>query len=304
MLIAAVDHYLSTRRALGFKLVAAGQRLQKFALFATARGEQHLKVATALEWAAQAPTPHARHIRCRDLRRFARFAHAEDPLHQRIVGDPLPHRSRRPLPHIYSADEIARIVVAARSIREKFPMKRQVIATMIGLVAATGLRISEAMHLRLEDVQADGHLRVTMTKFRKSRLVPLHATTREALARYLTTRRRQDGDNPYLFPSPRGRAHVSYGTVLHSFHEAQEIAGIDKRNGRFPRIHDLRHTFATRSLERCALHGKDVARHQVALTTYLGHANPQDTFWYLQATPSLMQDTASATESLMWKVTP
>lgn len=304
MLITAVELYISTRRALGFKLVNAGRRLRHFAAFAAERGDDHFKIATALEWANSAPSPHARHIRCRDLRRFARFAHAEDPLHERIVGDPLPHRWRRPLPYIYTADEIARIVVAARSIREKFPMKPQVISTIIGLVAATGLRISEAVHLRLEDVHGDGHLRVMMTKFRKSRLVPLHATTREALTRYIATRRSQHGDNPYLFPSPRGRTHVSYAAVLEGFHEAQEIAGITKRNGRFPRIHDLRHTFATRSLERCALQSEDVERHHLALTTYLGHANPQATFWYLQATPSLMQDTSAASEALMWAVKP
>ncbi len=304
MLITAVEQYIATRRALGFKLVEQNRRLRHFAAFAAARGEDHVRVATVLEWAAQAPSPHARHIRCRDLRRFARFAHAEDPLHERIVGDPLPHRWRRPLPHIYTADEIGRMLAAARSIRETFSMKRQIVATFVGLVATTGMRFSEALRLRLDDIHPDGHLVVRMTKFRKSRLVPLHATTREALARYLAKRRRQKGQNVYLFPASRGNTHVSEPTMRNAFHEAQEIAGIAKRNGRFPRVHDLRHTFATRSLERCAHRGKDVARHHLALTTYLGHANPQDTYWYLQATPSLMQDTASATESLMWTVTP
>jgi hypothetical protein len=92
MLITAVEQYISTRSALGFKLIDPGRRLRHLAAFAAARGEDHVKVATALEWAAEAPSAHARHIRCRDLRRFARFAHAEDPLHERIVGDPLPHR--------------------------------------------------------------------------------------------------------------------------------------------------------------------------------------------------------------------
>jgi integrase len=304
MLIAAVDHYLSTRRALGFKLVSAGQRLRKFARFAAARGEDHVRVATALAWAAQAPSPHARHIRCRDLRRFARFAHAEDPLHEDIVGDPLPHLWRRPLPHIYTADEIARILAATGAIHETFPMKRQIVATFAGLVAATGLRFSEALRLRLDDVHPDGHLVVRMTKFRKSRLVPLHATVREALSRYIARRRRRKGANAYLFPASRGNGHVSEPTIRSAFRKAQEIAGIGKRDGRLPRIHDLRHTFATRSLERCAHQGKDVARHHLALTTYLGHASPQATFWYLQATPSLMQDTSAATEALMWTAKP
>lgn len=304
MLITAVEQYISTRRALGFKLVDPGRRLRHFAAFAAARGEDHVKIATALEWAAEAPSPHARHIRCRDLRRFAQFAHAEDPLHERIVGDPLPHRWRRPLPHIYTADEIARILTAAGSIRETFSMKRQIVATFVGLVAATGMRFSEALRLRLDDIHPDGHLIVRMTKFRKSRLVPLHVTTREALTRYIVERRGRQGQNVYLFPAPRGNTHVSEPTVRTAFHEAQEIAGISKRDGRSPRIHDLRHTFATRSLERCAHQGKDVARHHVALTTYMGHACPQATFWYLQATPSLMQDTSAATEALMWTVKP
>jgi integrase len=168
--------------------------------------------------------------------------------------------------------------------------------TMFGLIAATGLRISEAIGLRLHDVTEAG-LVIRQTKFRKSRLVPLHPTTRRALDLYIVTRAKFAGADDAVFLSER-RTGVRYPTVISVFLALVRGIGIHPGRGkRGPRIHDLRHTFAVRSLEQCASDGKAVARHMLALSTYLGHAHLFDTYWYLQATPQLLADVAIQSES-------
>ena len=169
--------------------------------------------------------------------------------------------------------------------------------TMLGLIAATGLRISEAIGLRLGDVTTAG-LVIRQTKFRKSRLVPLHATTRRALESYLAVRAKSADSDDAVFLSERKTA-LRYQTVISTFLALVRGIGIHPGVGhQGPRIHDLRHTFAVRSLEQCAGNGEAVARHMLALSTYLGHAHLLDTYWYLQATPRLLADVAAQSESL------
>jgi integrase len=159
------------------------------------------------------------------------------------------------------------------------------------------LRISEALALRLEDLTADG-LVIRQTKFHKSRLVPLHETTRHALQVYLAARARLATVDDMLFVSPSGKA-PAYPTVVSIFLRLVRSVGLRGGPGqRGPRLHDLRHTFAVRSLERCGHNRAAVARHLVALGTYLGHAHVTDTYWYLQATPVLMAQIAAAGEAL------
>jgi integrase len=160
------------------------------------------------------------------------------------------------------------------------------------------LRISEALALKLQDIQPDGVLHIRDTKFRKSRLVPLHASTREALQRYLNARRRRAGDSDWLFPSAQHRQMCSR-VVNYTFSCILRRAGIAPERRTQPRIHDLRHTFATRVLVQCGADRGVVARHFVALSTYLGHADVRNTYWYLEATPQMMTDIASAAETLV-----
>jgi integrase len=168
---------------------------------------------------------------------------------------------------------------------------------MLGLIAATGLRISEALALRLGDVTAAG-LVVRETKFRKSRLVPLHPTTRAALDAYLHLRGKHAASDDAVFLS-EWRRRMSYSTVLTTFLLLVRKVGIHPGPGKpGPRIHDLRHTFAVRSLEECVGNRDAVMRHAVALSTYLGHAHVADTYWYFQATPALLDDIAKQGESL------
>ena len=300
MLSQDVDRYVALRRTLGYKLVKAARHLHAFARFATEQGDTHVRADTALAWIAHAGrTPAARNCRWTDLVLFARFLHAEDARHEPPPRGLFPVRVSRPTPYIYAPDEIARILDAAGELRPQKPnpLRRALYVTMFGLIAATGLRVSEAITLRLEDLKAGGVLHVRESKFGKSRLVPLHPTAAEALDRYVTLRRRVAGECEYLFPSVRHRA-LCPSTVNYTFGRLLRRAGIAPNRAKRPRIHDLRHTFATRALERCGAERGEVARHFVALSTYLGHAEIRHTYWYLEATPELMTDIAAAAEML------
>jgi len=160
------------------------------------------------------------------------------------------------------------------------------------------LRISEAIALRLDDVQPDGVLHIRQTKFCKSRLVPLHPSVVEALERYLAKRKRFAGSCEYIFPSAQWRA-LCPTTVNYIFRCLLERANIAPGRARRPRTHDLRHAFATRALERCGAARGEVAHHFVALSTYLGHGDIRHTYWYLQATPEMMTSIAAAAEMLV-----
>jgi integrase len=169
---------------------------------------------------------------------------------------------------------------------------------MLGLIAATGLRISEALDLRLHDVLPDGVLQIRRAKFGKSRLLPLHPTAVTALDCYLKERRRLAVTDDHMFLSA-GNQRIHSAMAWYTFRRMCRLAGIAPTRTRPPRIHDLRHTFATRVLEQCSTRREAVARHFVALSTYLGHTNIANTYWYLEATPQLMTDIAAAGEALI-----
>ncbi|MEM9764499.1 MAG: tyrosine-type recombinase/integrase [Pseudomonadota bacterium] len=299
MLSADVDRYIALRRTLGCKLEKAERHLHAYARFAAERDEIHIATATALDWVEVATsTPSAKAVRWTHLVHFARFLHAEDPRHEIPPASLFRDRRHRPVPYIYSPDEIARILDAAGELRRQRPnpLRRELYVTLFGLIAATGLRISEAIALRLDDVRPDGVLRIRDTKFRKSRLVPLHPSVVVALERYLEGRRRLAGNSDHLFPSVQGRA-LAKTTIYYTFRCLLRTAGIAEGRAGRPRVHDLRHTFATRALECCGVDRDAVARHFVALSTYLGHADVRLTYWYLEATPELMTDIAATVEA-------
>jgi integrase len=200
------------------------------------------------------------------------------------------------VPYIYTADEIATLIRAASLLPPCNSIAPLMYATLFGLVAARGLRISEALALRCDDVAEDG-LIIRKSKLGKSRIVPLHDTTRNALDRYRAVREKLGIFDPSLFVSASGLP-LRYDAVRGVFRRLIRSIGLQKQTGRLgPRIHDLRHTFAVRSLERCG-HDRDaVARHIPALSTYLGHAHVTDTYWYLQATPVVMRQIADAGEA-------
>lgn len=303
MLMNDVKRYISLRRTLGYKLRDTERNLSSFAVFAAQRGDQYVCVQSAILWASQAPAPHPRYRRFRDLRHFANFLHGEDSRHELMVGDPFPSHWRRPLPHIYSPAEIEQIVEAASRLHPTYSLRPLVFSTLFGLLAVTGLRVSEALALKLSDVHPDGHLVVRMTKFRKSRSIPLHPTTFNALKVYLEKRRRVLAPKKHLFISIAGGP-LPYPTVQATFRTIRQTVGLADIPGRKPRIHDLRHTFATRALLQCSHKSEAVSRHMLALSTYLGHACIAHTYWYLEATPELMTGVAECAEAFIQEERP
>ena len=301
MLIDGAYRYIELRRSLGFKLRKTSDHLASFAAYAASVGDTHMRTETALAWAkATSSTQDSYYRRVQELALFARFIHAEDAHHE-VPQHRQFYRSRsRPAPYIFSRDEVARILVAARDLRAMRlnPLKPHTFEMLFGLLAATGLRISEALKLRLDDVLADGVLHIRATKFNKNRLVPLHPSVMAKLDAYLRVREHHYGNfEGHLFLTECGQP-LPWGTARTAFHTVLRRTGIGADRLRRPRIHDLRHTFATRVLEQCAAGREEVARDFVALSTYLGHGHIKHTYWYLEATPELMGDIAAAAEML------
>ena len=298
MLSRDLERYVDEKRSLGFRFRSQGVQLRSFVAFAEARGDRYVRSVRVLDWANKAPSPEHRRNRLLIARRFALAVHAENARHQVPAMEAVGRAAtkRRP-PYIYAPGEIAGLLQAAASLQPAGTFRPIMYTTLIGLVAATGIRISEALALQLDDVTIDG-LVIRETKFQKSRLLPLHETVRQALDKYLAARRDMIGDNT-LFVSRAARA-LPYTSVRNVFLTLLDRTRLRSAHaGRDPRIHDLRHTFAVRSLEQCSHDRTAVARHIVALSTYMGHAHVTDTYWYLQATPVLMGQIAEAGEALL-----
>ena len=300
MLSDEFERYIALRRSMGAGLERSRQYLLSYARFAEGRGEHHIRAQTALEWARTAPTPRARYEWLSRLALAARFLRAEDAAHEVPPAHLFAIPRTRSIPYIYTPEELVRILDAAGEItwRKRSVLYRKVYVMLFGLIAATGLRVSEALDLRLDDVLRGGILRIRKAKYGKSRLVPLHSSVREALDTYLVSRRTVAAESDHLFLSAKGNT-LTYPTVNQAFHNVLRRANIAPERCKLPRIHDLRHTFATRVLEQGKADRRSIARRTVALMTYMGHENPRYTYWYLQATPELMADIAAAAETLI-----
>jgi integrase len=297
MLSATVERHIALHRATGYLFRKQSLLLRNYARYAEAQGDDVVRAATALAWAAQGPTAGTRRGRLQVVCRFARLMQAEDPRHEIPPPTPFGPPSPRRTPYIFSPTEIRVLLKASAELGPRGSLRPTTYVTMLGLIAATGLRISEALALRLRDITAAG-LVIRETKFRKSRLVPLHATTYHALEAYVAARKKHAGVDDAVFLSERGTG-LRYPTVIATFLGLVRGIGIHPGAGKLgPRIHDLRHTFAVHSLEQCTGDRQAVARHMLALSTYLGHAHFFDTYWYLQATPRLLADVAVQGEAL------
>ncbi|MGA7981560.1 MAG: tyrosine-type recombinase/integrase, partial [Chromatiaceae bacterium] len=190
-----------------------------------------------------------------------------------------------------------RLICAAARLGPPGSLRPRTYKTLFTLLAVTGLRPAEAYALRRDDITHDG-LTIRETKFRKSRLVPIHDSTRTALEHYLEHRARIGGDDEHVFVS-LARRPLSPCIVSRIFRQLLRTAGLPERPGR-PRVHDLRHRFATRALQACSDTRDHVGRHMLALTTYLGHAHVGSTYWYLESIPQLMTDIAARCEDFVW----
>ena len=228
-------------------------------------------------------------------RLFAQWLSSIDPAHEVPPRGLLPYRSRRQRPYIYSEVEIASIIAAAKELPSIYGLRGLTCSTLFGLIAVTGLRISEALALDNADLDfTNGVLRVRRGKLGKERLLPLSLTVVAQLARYAAERDRLLGCvMPAFFVTCKGTRLTDCGARYNFAHVCQQI-GLRAhqqygRHGRGPRIHDLRHTFAVRTMINWYRTGKDPTREMIRLTTWLGHAKPENTFWYIEAVPELLE---------------
>ncbi len=296
-MMASVETYLAVRRAVGFTLSNTEYLLRSFADFATDLKESHIRTATAIDWASQAKSVAQRHTRHRTICRFAQYLRIEDSRHELPPANHFGYRKSRRVPHIYSRDEIDGLVLAAARLPSSDLLLPKTYAALISLLAATGLRISEALHLLVSDITSNGLL-IRRTKFQKTRLVPLHATAVTGLARYLTHRQEARCGGDHVFVSDEGQPLV-YWKVHSVFRTLLKSAGIKPSGGRWPRIHELRHTLAVRALESSPTGRQRIGQHMLALATYLGHVNINATYWYLETTPELLLDIAVVAEKFV-----
>jgi len=296
-MMASVETYLAVRRAVGFTLSNTEYLLRSFAAFAADRKEAHIRTATAIDWASQAKSVAQRHTRHQTICRFAQYLRVEDFRHELPPANHFGYRKSRRVPHIYSRDEIDGLVLAATRLPSSDLLLPKTYASLISLLAATGLRISEALHLLVTDITPNGLL-IRRTKFQKTRLVPLHATAVTGLARYLMHRQEARCGGDHVFVSDDGQPLV-YWKVHGVFRALVKSAGIKPSGGRWPRIHELRHTLAVRALESSPTGRQRIGQHMLALATYLGHVNINATYWYLETTPELLLDIAVVAEKFV-----
>lgn len=285
----AVDEYISLRRAVGFKLERQARLLPDFVAYLNRQGACTITVKLALAWAKQPANanPAWWGVRLSVVRCFAKYLHAIDARTEIPASDLLPRRRRR-TPYIYSEQEIARLVEATRTIDT--PFRAATYKTLIGLLAVTGLRVGEVVGLDHPDVDLKAGLLQVRGKFGKSREVPLHDTTVKALHIYARERDRYcpRPKAPSFFISTTGTRLIP-SNIDATFVKLLRCAGIQSRpSERRPRPHDLRHTFAVRTLIEWHHQGLNVQARLPLLSTYLGHVAPHSTYWYLTATPELL----------------
>jgi integrase/recombinase XerD len=287
----ALGDYLALRRALGFKLASAGRLLGQFVDYLNEHGVSIPTTDRALAW-ANLPTSASgnwRAIRLSVVRGFAIYLHSLDVTVEVPSADLIRHGADRATPYLYSDAEIGRLMAAAGELRPQ--LRAATYQTLIGLLATCGLRVSEAIALDTTDLDCEEDLLVIReTKFGKSRLVPLHATTKAALVGYIALR-----DQTCVHPLCPALLVSTAGTRLHhsnvglTFAQLAQRVGITRRSAACrPRLHDLRHSFAIATVLDWYRTGADVPAMMPRLATYLGHTDPKHTYWYLSAAPELM----------------
>jgi integrase/recombinase XerD len=286
-----VDDYLRLRRALGYKLERHGRLLPQLITYLEAAGASTITSELAISWARQPVGADPRHwaARLAIARGFAAYMQTIDPRTEVPPADVFAVRYRRPTPYLWSDEDIRRLLEVARTLRQ--PLKAASFEALFGLLAVSGMRVGEAIALDLDDVDLERGvitIREQTAKLERARLVPLHHTTVEALAHYVRTRQR-------LCPRPRSRAfflsaagtRIDRSEVSKTLRKITIALGLRTVTAR-SRAHDLRHGFAVSTLIEWQRSGVRIDERIAALSTYLGHISPADTYWYLTATPELM----------------
>lgn len=296
----AVQNYLDTRRALGFKLLSDGQLLPQFVAFMDQAGLTTITTDAAVAWATRPVDvdPFWWGSRLAVVRTFASWLAAFDPDTQVPPAGLLRYRSHRAEPYPYTGADITALMTAAATIGH--PLRAATYQTLVGLLSVTGMRVGEAIKLDRTDLDAAGGvLTIRHTKFDKSRELPLHPSTIDALADYGRVRDRAcpHPSTPSLLVSIVG-TRLIYKNVHHTWLDLVRQAGLRPRSPRCgPRIHDLRHRFAITTLLRWYQGGADIPARLPQLSTYLGHVDPGSTYWYLHGAPELLSLAAQRLET-------
>jgi len=294
---AALTQYVAVRRALGAQLREPAVMLRHFVEFVERQGGAFITTDLALRW-AMAPVDVQRATWARRLsqvRRFATWLHAHDPRTQIPPARILVGQRRRRQPHIFTDQEVAGLMTAARRLASSNGLRAHSYTTLIGLLTTTGLRPGEALRLKRADVDLErGMLFIRDSKFGKSRFVPLHESTRAALVSYARRQpvRYADTQTDTFLVSDSGRP-LSGSAARRTFAHLTSAVGLrptsGRRIGRGPRLQDLRHTFTTRRLVEWYRAGREVTRDLPMLSTYLGHSDVAHTYWYIAGIPELLQ---------------
>jgi len=298
----AVKDYLTLRRGLGFKLRDEGWLLPDFVSFLGRKRADHVTTKLAIEWATL-PTgtlPSHWTRRLTMVRQFAVHQSAIDPRTEVPPIGTLPFRYRRTQPYIYRDEEIVRLIGAAKRLGTYKGMRPQTYATLFGLLAVTGMRVGEVVALDRADVDfVKGILTVHQGKFGKSRLIPVHASTSRALKHYAHCRNRiyPDPKTPAFFLAERGNRPTHWAVRWTFVKLSRQIGLRGAHDSHGPRMHDMRHAFAVRTLLGWYRDGVDVEARVPHLATYLGHGHVTDTYWYLSAVPELLQLAAARLET-------
>lgn len=288
------EEYLKLRRSLGFKLIDTEYILKYFIAFMKKKKLTYIKCEALLQWLFHSTKPLSlpqKSSRYRIIRKFAQYAHALDNNHEIPPCRFLSCNYKRRNPHIYSDNEILRLLAAFKELQPGNGLRHYIYYTILGLIAVTGMRISEATSLERTDVDfSTGIITIRDTKFGKARCIPVHKSTLKALLEYIEQRDKifPNAKSTAFFLSDSGSALTS--AVLECiFIRISHRIGFRKPNQRYgPRIHDLRHTFAVKTVIKWYQEGANVDQKMPLLSAYLGHVKPSDTYWYLSSVPELV----------------
>lgn len=298
MLSILIDDYIQLNRGLGRVFREQQRMLQLFSEYAKKFGDRHTNADRIIDWCKTASSPNVAKTRLDVLRRFCLYVHAEDQKHQvpsrGIFGQ---QKRPRPTPFIIEPEQLWAIMQAALEMPPAGKISSYTYHFLFGLLATTGLRVSEALGLQLEDFVPDG-LIIRNGKFGKQRLLPIQPSTRAALNSYILRRKKLGAVGDDLFVTVRGRAPDKVRVYVVFVSLARKLGFRGPAGTKGMRLHDLRHTFAVRSLESCPRDREAVAHHVAALSSYLGHKDVASTYWYLEATTVLLQDIAMSGEKL------
>lgn len=292
-----LDRYITIRRSLGYDLDTTSRVLRGFIAFVESQGVQHVSTDLFVRWqgAFGRASRQTWAARLGMVRLFANWLHGLDPKHEAPPQGLIPSRVRRSRPHIYSDGEIANIVATATELPSVYGLRGWTYSTLFGLIATTGMRISEALALDAGDVDLEiGVLTIRRGKLGKARLVPIDSSVAVRLKSYADERDRLLGYAPVPFFISDQGVRIGDCSARYNFALVSKRIGLRSpqrygRHGRGPRIHDMRHSFAARTIISWYRRGLDPAHEMIKLTTYLGHGSTENTYWYIEAVPELLE---------------